>query len=89
MTPSRSTAVLMSDQPAMSTEELARGLAEAHQRWDSCQAREAGLGSLPGTAAEILADDVRWVLTKGKLPTRTFIEVVTTAHRIGLPRPRR
>jgi FO synthase len=49
------------------------------------KAREAGLGSLPGTAAEILDDEVRWVLTKGKLPTRTWIEVVTTAHRIGIP----
>ena len=41
------------------------------------KAREAGLGSLPGTAAEILDDEVRWVLTKGKLPTRTWIEVVS------------
>jgi FO synthase len=49
------------------------------------KAREAGLGSLPGTAAEILDDEVRWVLTKGKLPTRTWIEVVTTAHQIGIP----
>jgi FO synthase len=49
------------------------------------KAREAGLGSLPGTAAEILDDEVRWILTKGKLPTRTWIEVVTTAHRIGIP----
>ena len=49
------------------------------------RAREAGLGSLPGTAAEILDDEVRWVLTKGKLPTRTWIEVVTTAHRVGIP----
>ncbi|HQR26955.1 MAG TPA: bifunctional FO biosynthesis protein CofGH, partial [Nocardioides sp.] len=49
------------------------------------QLREAGLGSIPGTAAEILDDDVRWVLTKGKLPTRTWVEVVTTAHRLGLP----
>lgn len=49
------------------------------------QAREAGLGSLPGTAAEILDDQVRWVLTKGKLPSRTWIEVVTTAHRLGIP----
>ncbi|MBS4754557.1 bifunctional FO biosynthesis protein CofGH [Nocardioides sp. zg-ZUI104] len=49
------------------------------------KAREAGLGSLPGTAAEILDDEVRWVLTKGKLPTSTWIEVVSTAHRIGLP----
>ncbi len=49
------------------------------------KAREAGLGSLPGTAAEILDDEVRWVLTKGKLPTRTWIEVVSTAHRLGIP----
>ncbi|QWC83742.1 bifunctional FO biosynthesis protein CofGH [Nocardioidaceae bacterium] len=47
--------------------------------------REAGIGSLPGTAAEILDDEVRWVLTKGKLPTRTWVEVVTTAHRLGIP----
>ena len=47
--------------------------------------REAGLGSLPGTAAEILDDEVRWVLTKGKLPASTWIEIVSTAHRIGLP----
>ncbi|WP_345526654.1 5-amino-6-(D-ribitylamino)uracil--L-tyrosine 4-hydroxyphenyl transferase CofH, partial [Nocardioides endophyticus] len=49
------------------------------------KAREAGLGSLPGTAAEILDDEVRWVLTKGKLPTRTWVEIVSTAHRVGLP----
>ncbi|NYI43777.1 FO synthase [Nocardioides aromaticivorans] len=49
------------------------------------KARESGLGSLPGTAAEILDDEVRWVLTKGKLPARTWIEIVSTAHRIGLP----
>jgi FO synthase len=49
------------------------------------EARDAGLGSLPGTAAEILDDDVRWVLTKGKLPTSAWLEVVTTAHEVGLP----
>ncbi|GAA4063197.1 bifunctional FO biosynthesis protein CofGH [Nonomuraea soli] len=48
-------------------------------------AREAGVDSLPGTAAEILDDDVRWVLTKGKLPTREWIDVITTAHRVGIP----
>ncbi len=47
--------------------------------------REAGLGSLPGTAAEILDDEVRWVLTKGKLPAKTWIEIVSTAHRVGIP----
>jgi FO synthase len=47
--------------------------------------REAGVDSLPGTAAEILDDDVRWVLTKGKLPASVWIEVITTAHELGLP----
>src|SRR3712207_1008201 len=47
--------------------------------------KEAGVDSLPGTAAEILDDDVRWVLTKGKLPTAQWVEVVTTAHEVGLP----
>ncbi len=49
------------------------------------QARDAGLDSVPGTAAEILDDDVRWVLTKGKLPTASWIEVITTAHELGIP----
>jgi FO synthase len=49
------------------------------------RARTAGVDSLPGTAAEILDDDVRWVLTKGKLPAAAWIEVVTTAHELGLP----
>lgn len=48
-------------------------------------AKEAGLCSIPGTAAEILDDDVRWILTKGKLPTATWLEVVRTAHEVGLP----
>jgi FO synthase len=48
------------------------------------KARESGLDTIPGTAAEILDDEVRWVLTKGKLPTATWIEVVSTAHRVGL-----
>ncbi len=49
------------------------------------QARESGLGSIPGTAAEILDDEVRWVLTKGKLPTATWVEIISTAHRVGIP----
>ena len=49
------------------------------------RAREAGLDSVPGTAAEILDDDVRWVLTKGKLPAAAWIDVITTAHELGLP----
>jgi FO synthase len=48
------------------------------------QMRDAGLDTIPGTAAEILDDEVRWVLTKGKLPTATWVEVVTTAHELGI-----
>ncbi|MFJ6774150.1 bifunctional FO biosynthesis protein CofGH [Kitasatospora sp. NPDC091257] len=48
------------------------------------RAKESGLDSIPGTAAEILDDEVRWVLTKGKLPAATWVEVVTTAHELGL-----
>ncbi|MEU1133962.1 bifunctional FO biosynthesis protein CofGH [Streptomyces sp. NPDC005900] len=47
-------------------------------------AKEAGLDSIPGTAAEILDDEVRWILTKGKLPTATWIEVIETAHELGI-----
>ncbi|WP_344326837.1 bifunctional FO biosynthesis protein CofGH [Streptomyces macrosporus] len=47
-------------------------------------AKEAGLDTIPGTAAEILDDEVRWVLTKGKLPTATWVEVITTAHELGI-----
>lgn len=46
--------------------------------------KDAGLDTIPGTAAEILDDDVRWVLTKGKLPAATWLEVVATAHEVGI-----
>jgi FO synthase len=46
--------------------------------------REHGLGTIPGTAAEILDDDVRWVLTKGKLPADTWEQIVRTAHDLGI-----
>ncbi|MEU9386839.1 bifunctional FO biosynthesis protein CofGH [Streptomyces sp. NPDC048279] len=48
-------------------------------------AREAGLDSVPGTAAEILDDEIRWILTKGKLPAAEWIRVVKTAHGLGIP----
>ena len=48
------------------------------------RARDAGLDTIPGTAAEILDDDVRWVLTKGKLPADAWIDVVLAAHSLGI-----
>jgi CofH subfamily radical SAM domain protein len=48
-------------------------------------AREAGLGSVPGTAARILDDEVRAVLTGGTdLPVARWTELIATAHEVGL-----
>ncbi|NOX63102.1 MAG: 5-amino-6-(D-ribitylamino)uracil--L-tyrosine 4-hydroxyphenyl transferase CofH [Chloroflexi bacterium] len=47
--------------------------------------KEAGLGSIPGTAAEILVPEVRQILTKNKLSTEAWVEIIKTAHRVGLP----
>ncbi len=48
------------------------------------EAKGHGLGTIPGTAAEILDDDVRWVLTKGKLPAEAWEQIVRTAHGLGI-----
>jgi FO synthase len=48
------------------------------------ECKRHGLGTIPGTAAEILDDDVRWLLTKGKLPADTWEEIVRTAHDLGI-----
>ncbi|MFC4314609.1 bifunctional FO biosynthesis protein CofGH [Steroidobacter flavus] len=47
--------------------------------------KQAGLGSLPGTAAEILDDDIRRALAPDKLSTREWLDVVVQAHQVGLP----
>lgn len=46
--------------------------------------KEAGLRTLPGTAAEILDDEVRAIICPDKLNTATWLEVMETAHRIGI-----
>ena len=46
--------------------------------------RDEGLGSLPGTAAEILHDPIRQLICPDKLTTAQWLEVVGTAHRVGL-----
>jgi FO synthase len=47
--------------------------------------RDNGLDTLPGTAAEILDDDVRQVLSRNKLTSAQWQEVIRTAHRCGIP----
>ncbi|MFQ5898836.1 MAG: 5-amino-6-(D-ribitylamino)uracil--L-tyrosine 4-hydroxyphenyl transferase CofH [Candidatus Methylomirabilia bacterium] len=46
--------------------------------------KAAGIGTLPGTSAEILDDEVREVISKGRISTRQWIEVITTAHALGI-----
>jgi FO synthase len=48
------------------------------------QLKDAGLGTLPGTAAEILDDEVRRVLCHDKVDTQQWLEVMRTAHGLGL-----
>jgi len=47
--------------------------------------RDSGVGSMPGTAAEILADSVRNIICPEKINTATWLEIVETAHRLGVP----
>jgi FO synthase len=46
--------------------------------------KDAGLGTLPGTAAEILDDDVRHQIERIKLRVDQWVDVITTAHRLGI-----
>src|SRR5580704_4174267 len=47
--------------------------------------REHGLGSIPGTAAEILDDSVREILSHKKVDVAAWVEIITTAHSLGVP----
>ena len=49
-----------------------------------CMLRDNGLDTLPGTAAEILDDDVRFVLSRNKLSTEQWKQVIRTAHQCGI-----
>ncbi|RBQ24446.1 FO synthase subunit 2 [Candidatus Methanobinarius endosymbioticus] len=46
--------------------------------------KNAGLGSMPGTATEILNDNVRKIICKGKLNVTEWKDVITTAHKVGV-----
>ncbi len=48
------------------------------------QLRDAGLGSVPGTAAEVLHDAVRQRISPNKLPVARWVEIITAAHTLGL-----
>ncbi len=46
---------------------------------------EAGVGSMPGTAAEVLDDEIREIICPEKINAATWVEIVSTAHRLGMP----
>ncbi len=50
-----------------------------------CMLKAEGLGSIPGTAAEILDDEVRGALSPNKLSAQQWVEIIRTAHQIGIP----
>ena len=47
--------------------------------------REAGVGSLPGTSAEVLIDEIRQQISPGRISTAQWIELIQTAHELGIP----
>ncbi|MFQ5682071.1 MAG: 5-amino-6-(D-ribitylamino)uracil--L-tyrosine 4-hydroxyphenyl transferase CofH [Candidatus Binatia bacterium] len=47
--------------------------------------KDAGVGSLPGTSAEILVDDVREKISKGRISTCDWVDLIQTAHHLGIP----
>ncbi|MFP6663943.1 MAG: 5-amino-6-(D-ribitylamino)uracil--L-tyrosine 4-hydroxyphenyl transferase CofH [Deltaproteobacteria bacterium] len=72
---------------AFSPMEILYGSRRANQSFEEflTELRDEGLGSIPGTAAEILDDEVRDILSYKKVDTSQWIDIITTAHRLGIP----
>ncbi len=72
---------------AFSPEEIkyGAGLAGVPLRAFLEELRDAGLGSLPGTSAEILDDTLRKRIAPGRITTGEWLDVIRTAHEVGLP----
>jgi len=49
------------------------------------QLQNAGLDSIPGTAAEILIDEIRSIICPNKISTSQWVEIISTAHNLGIP----
>ena len=49
------------------------------------QLKDAGVGSLPGTSAEVLDQDLRDRISPGRITADQWVEVITTAHDVGIP----
>jgi FO synthase subunit 2 len=47
--------------------------------------KEAGLDTIPGTAAEILDDEIRKLISPGRISTNEWVTIIKTAHKLGIP----
>ncbi|MBI3128617.1 MAG: 5-amino-6-(D-ribitylamino)uracil--L-tyrosine 4-hydroxyphenyl transferase CofH [Candidatus Tectomicrobia bacterium] len=47
--------------------------------------KEAGLGSIPGTAAEVLVERVKKLISPGRIPVARWLEIIRAAHAVGIP----
>jgi len=72
---------------AFSPMEIMYGARRTHMEYPEYIAmlREAGLGSIPGTAAEILDDSVREILSHKKVDVAAWVDIITSAHALGVP----
>jgi FO synthase subunit 2 len=72
---------------AFSPQEVAFIAREDHLDWVTVigALHDAGVDSMPGTAAEVLEDSVRQILCPEKISRQAWLEIVATAHRLGLP----
>ncbi|MCA9565649.1 MAG: 5-amino-6-(D-ribitylamino)uracil--L-tyrosine 4-hydroxyphenyl transferase CofH, partial [Myxococcales bacterium] len=72
---------------AFSPEEVKYGakLARVSVREYLKRLADAGLGSIPGTSAEVLSDSVRSRMAQGRISVAEWIEVIKTAHELGIP----
>ena len=72
---------------ALSPEEVKYGAGLRGQSFRDflAELRDAGLGSLPGTSAEVLDDRLRHRIAPGRITTAEWIEVIKSAHAVGLP----
>ncbi|HEY6538139.1 MAG TPA: 7,8-didemethyl-8-hydroxy-5-deazariboflavin synthase subunit CofH [Candidatus Dormibacteraeota bacterium] len=71
---------------ALSPEEIRYIAQEAGRSTEDVlrQLKDAGLGTMPGTAAEILVEEVRRILCPEKLTSQEWVDVIRTAHRVGI-----
>ena len=72
---------------ALSPEEIKHGARQSGLSFEAflTELKDAGLGSLPGTSAEILDDALREAISPGRITTAEWIEVIQAAHGLGIP----